>query len=303
MSEFARLLRYLRPYRFIFAVSIALMIATGLFEGATILLLQPIFDSLAPKTPAGSLFDKLPFSSYIPAGAESLQLIAILLVGFTLAKGVTEYFSSYYMSYIGQHVIADVRSSLYDHVLGQSSPFFSKHSTNKLTAHIMSDAALVERSVSDTLRDLLRESVSLVVYLLLLFTLNWRLAALLLLLGPPVAWLTTNFNKRLRRYIDSRQQSGAEMLDVAQEAISSQRVVKAFGMEAYESGRFRTAALKQMRDQLKAMRVYFVSPIVLETLGIVAVAILLVYAQRSISRRRNEPWRICCFHSVHVQDL
>jgi subfamily B ATP-binding cassette protein MsbA len=73
------------------------------------------------------------------------------------------------------------------------------------------------------------------------------------------------------------------MLDVAQEAISSQRVVKAFGMEAYESGRFRNAALKQMKDQLKAMRVYFISPIVLETLGIVAVAGLLVYAQRSIS--------------------
>ncbi len=283
MSDFARLLSYLRPYRFIFAISIALMIATGLLEGSTILLLQPIFDSLAQTAPATSLLDKLPFSEYLQAGAESLQVVALLLVVFTLAKGVAEYFSSYYMSYIGQHVIADVRSSLYDHVLVQSSPFFSKHSTNKLTAHIMSDAALVERAVSDTLRDLLRESVSLVVYLLLLFTLNWRLAALLLLLGPPVAWLTTNFNKRLRRYIDSRQQSGAEMLDVAQEAISSQRVVKAFGMEAYESGRFRNAALKQMKDQLKAMRVYFISPIVLETLGIVAVAGLLVYAQRSIS--------------------
>jgi ATP-binding cassette, subfamily B, bacterial MsbA len=283
MSDFWRLLSYLRPYRFIFAISIALMIATGLLEGGTILLLQPIFDSLAKTPPATSLLDKLPLSKYLAAGAESLQVVALLLVAFTLAKGVAEYFSSYYMSSIGQHVIADVRSSLYDHVLVQSSPFFSKHSTNKLTAHIMSDAALVERSVSDTLRDLLRETVSLVVYLLLLFTINWRLAALLLLLGPPVAWLTTNFNKRLRRYIDSRQQSGAEMLDVAQEAISSQRVVKAFGMEAYESGRFRKAAVKQMKDQLKAMRVYFISPIVLETLGIVALAGLLVYAQRSIS--------------------
>jgi len=86
----------------------------------------------------------------------------------------------------------------------------------------------------------------------------------------------------LRHYINSRQQSGAEMLDVAQESISSQRVVKAFGMEDYESRRFRDAARKQMRDQLRAMRIYFLSPIALETVGVVAVAALLIYAQRSI---------------------
>jgi subfamily B ATP-binding cassette protein MsbA len=283
MTEFARLLKYLRPYRLIFAVSIVLMIATGLLEGATILLLQPIFDTLSGGQSAGGVFTNLPFSRYLPeVGKVDLRLIAFLLIGFTLAKGVAEYFSSYSMSHIGQRVIADVRSSLYDHVIRQAAPFFSKHPTNKLTAHLLSDAALVERAVSDTLRDLLRESVSLIVYLALLFAFNWRLAAALLLLGPPVAFLTTNFNRRLRHYIDSRQQSGAEMLDVAQEAISSQRVVKAFGMEDYESRRFRDAARKQMRDQLRAMRIYFLSPIVLETVGIVAVAALLIYAHRSI---------------------
>ncbi len=283
MTEFARLLKYLRPYRLIFAVSIVLMIATGLLEGATILLLQPIFDTLSGGQIAGGVFANLPFSRYLPeAGRVDLRLIAFLLIGFTLAKGVAEYFSSYSMSHIGQRVIADVRSSLYDHIIRQAAPFFSKHSTNQLTAHLISDAALVERAVSDTLRDLLRESVSLIVYLALLFTFNWRLAAVLLLLGPPVAYLTTNFNRRLRHYINSRQQSGAEMLDVAQEAISSQRVVKAFGMEDYESRRFRDSARKQMRDQLRAMRIYFLSPIVLETVGIVAVAALLIYAHRSI---------------------
>ena len=283
MIELARLLKYLRPYRAIFAVSILLMIATGVLEGATILLLQPIFDTLAGSQ-FGQAAMKFPslWSRVLPPGQEGLHLVAYLLVGFTLAKGATEYFSSYSMSYIGQHVIADVRSSLYDHVIRQAAPFFSRHPTNELTAHLVSDAALVERAVSDTLRDLLRESVSLMVYLLLLFRLNWRLAAAILLLAPPVAWLTTTFNRRLRHHLNSRQESGAEMLDVAQEAISSQRVVKAFGMEGYESARFGRAARKQLRDQLRAMRIYFLSPIVLETVGIVAVAALLLYAQRSI---------------------
>src|SRR5262249_4589143 len=165
MTEFARLLRYLKPYRIIFAISVVLMIATGLLEGGTILLLQPIFDAISGHSKSG-MFAGLPFGWYLPkTGAIDLRAIAILLVAMTLAKGVAEYFSSYFMSHIGQSVIADVRSSLYDHITRQAAPFFSKHPTNELTAHLMSDAALVERAVSDTLRDLLRESVSLVVYL------------------------------------------------------------------------------------------------------------------------------------------
>lgn len=284
MTELVRLLKYLRPYRLIFAISVVLMIATGVLEGATILLLQPIFDVLAGGQTGRSLLEFLPFAQYLSgSGGANLQIIAVLLVSFTLVKGVAEYFSSYSMSYIGQSVIADVRAALYSHIIHQSAPFFAKRPTNELTAHLLSDAALVERAVSDTLRDLLRESVSLLVYLALLFTINWRLAAAILLLAPPVAYLTTSFNRKLRRYINSRQESGAEMLDVAQEAISSQRVVKAFGMEDYESDRFRQTARKQLRDQLRAMRIYFLSPIVLETLGIVAVAVMLIYAQRSIN--------------------
>ncbi|MGH9802372.1 MAG: ABC transporter transmembrane domain-containing protein, partial [Blastocatellia bacterium] len=209
MTEFVRLLRYLRPYRIIFAISIVLMIATGLLEGGTVLLLQPIFDSLAGRL--GQATSAIPLIGRIlpSLGSLTLDKVAMLLVGLTLAKGVAEYFSSYSMSYIGQHVIADVRSSLYDHIIRQAASFFAKRPTNELTAHLMSDAAQVERAVSDTLRDLLRESVSLLVYLAVLFGANWRLAGAIILLAPPVAYMTTSFNRKLRRYVTSRQESGA----------------------------------------------------------------------------------------------
>jgi subfamily B ATP-binding cassette protein MsbA len=282
MQEFRRLIQYLRPYRKIAALSIVLMLATGLFEAATKLLIIPIFDKLSEAGKQSNILQRLHLEQFLPSAESSLTTVALLLVGFTLAKGVAEYFSSFSMSYIGQHVIADVRSSLYDHVMRQAAQFFALHPTNSLTAHLMSDAALIERSVSDTLRDMLRESVSLVFCLTLLFGINWKLAAAMLLIAPPVAYLTTTFNKKLRKYVHSRQQSGAEMLDVAQEAISSQRVVKAFGMERYESERFGKAARKQMRDQLRAMRIYFVSPIVLELVGVIAVAALLLYVNQYI---------------------
>jgi ATP-binding cassette, subfamily B, bacterial MsbA len=296
MTDFVRLLKYLKPYRIIFVLSVILMIVTGLLEGAMSLLLVPIFDQISRVTAVATAPGILDFKRYLPQGGEDTwDIIAGLLIGFTLAKGVTEYFSSYSMSYIGQSVIADVRTGLYDHIIRQSASFFAKRPTNELTAHLMSDASLVERAVSDTLRDMLRESVSLMIYLVLLFKFNWRLALMIILFAPPVTYLTMTFNRRLRGYLTSRQESGAEMLDIAQETISSHRVVKAFGMERYEIERFARAARKQMRDQLRAMRIYFLSPIVLETVGIVAVAFLLLYAQRSISSGQMSPGEFVAF--------
>jgi subfamily B ATP-binding cassette protein MsbA len=85
------------------------------------------------------------------------------------------------------------------------------------------------------------------------------------------------------------------MLDTAQEAISSHRVVKAFGMEDYESTRFGTIARKQMRDQLRAFRIYFFSPIVLETVGMIALACLLLYAKSSIDAGQMSPGEFVAF--------
>src|SRR5262245_101748 len=115
MTELARLLRYLRLYQIIFAISVVLMVATGLFEGGTILLLQLIFDTISGKQSGGGLFAGLPFGKYLPkAGAIDLRTIAVLLVGLTVAKGVAEYFSSYFMSHIGQSVIGVLVLSLSD---------------------------------------------------------------------------------------------------------------------------------------------------------------------------------------------
>src|SRR5262249_30493021 len=174
-------------------VSVVLMVATGLLEGGTILLLRPIFDTISGAQSGGGAFAGLPFGQYLPkVCAIDLRAVAVLLVALTVAKGVAEYFSSYFMSHIRQSVIADVRSSLDDQISRQSAPFFSKHPTNDLTAPLMSEAALVGRARSATVRELLRASANLVVSLALLFNFNWRLASALLLLGPPVACLVTN---------------------------------------------------------------------------------------------------------------
>src|SRR6266511_4349695 len=106
MTEFARLLKYLRPYQIIFAISVVLMVATGLFEGGTLLLLQPIFDTISGHQSGGGVFAGLPFGKYLPkAGAIDLRAVVVLMVGVTVVNGVPAYFDAFSSRPVARTVI------------------------------------------------------------------------------------------------------------------------------------------------------------------------------------------------------
>ena len=92
-------------------------------------------------------------------------MISILLIVFTLAKGIAEYFSTYLMARIGQSAVLKLRQDLYSHLLAQSATFFERHRTNYLVSRLVSSAAAIETAVTSTIRDMLRESFTLIAFL------------------------------------------------------------------------------------------------------------------------------------------
>lgn len=294
MIEFRRLLHYLRPSAGLLLLALVLMNIVALLEGAIRALLVPISDGLlaasgVTATPpvARNLID---FHRYLPLGSQRTWIvIALLLILFTLVKGVADYFSQVLMAQIGQRAVFDLRCALYDHILRQSAPFFSTYHTNTLTSHLVNDVEKIELAVSRTLTDALRESFTLAVFLLAVFKLNWKLASFALLLGPLVYQATIYFGQRLRRTGARVQEGYQEILHVAQETISGHTVVKAFHAERMESERFRAAARRLMRSALKAARYAALSPPILELLGVVAAAGFILYAQHIIARRDMTP--------------
>ncbi|HBR58584.1 MAG TPA: hypothetical protein DEA22_14120, partial [Blastocatellia bacterium] len=122
MENFKRLLRYVRPYWVSFVFALIAMVGVALFETATGALLFPIFDQFMPAAEGSSV---LPFNlqSLVPRSPwyEAWIAISILLMTFTVCKGVAEYFSSYLMAKIGQSTVLDLRKQLYDHLLSQSA--------------------------------------------------------------------------------------------------------------------------------------------------------------------------------------
>jgi subfamily B ATP-binding cassette protein MsbA len=282
MKDFRILLKNVRPYAGLFAVAFILMAVVGLFEAGRTALLKSIIDILSESEQAVTtgLASRIDVRRYLPAGINPLPLIAGLLISFTLIRGASEYLSNVLMWRIGVGAVVNLRQRLYDHILQQSSEFFTDHPTNTLTAHIISDAEKVQVAVSTLLADLLRESLTFLALFTLVFILNWRLTLAVLLVGPFIYLVTVKFGRKLRRIAHSTQEGTEEVLDIAQESISGHRIVKAFGMEKFEQSRFRKALLDLARTQVRAARVVYVSSPILELVGVVMAGAFLLYAQR-----------------------
>jgi ATP-binding cassette, subfamily B, bacterial MsbA len=297
MKDFRILLKNLRPYAGLFALAFTLTACVAVFEAGRTALLKSIIDGMpgsgaitttghaagAAMPLAGSLAAKVDVRTYIPARKNPWPIIAALLVIFTFISGLSEYLSSVLMWRIGVSVVVNLREKLYNHILKQSAEFFSRYPTNSLTSHIISDAKEVQVAVSTLLADLLREGLTFLALFCLVLVYNWRLTLIALGMGPLIYLLTVRFGKKLRRIANSTQEGMEEVLDIAQETISGNRIVKAFGMEKFEQGRFRGALAHLGATQIRAAYVVYLSSPILELVGVILAAAFLLWARHAIA--------------------
>jgi subfamily B ATP-binding cassette protein MsbA len=265
------------------------MIIVGLLEIAIRSLVVPIFDqALAPRggQRTQTLFG---LQRIIPdSGLAAWKTISLLLLGFTLAKGVAEYFSTVLMARIGQSSVLKLRQDFYSHLLNQSASFFERHRTNYLVSRLVTSAAAIETAVTSTLRDMLRESFTLIMFIGASFYYSWRLTLGSLAITPIVAILTVRFGTKMRNLSRESFEGNKELTDAAQEALSNQTIVKAYRGEKRESARFTTVAQRIVRANLRTARISGFAPPTIEMIGVVFIVFLLFFGQREIlSGRMN----------------
>lgn len=282
MNDLRRLLKYLRPHWGTFALATVAMVVVGVLESAINALIVPIFDqAFSQQGQRSSTLYGL--QRLIPtSGIAALRNIAILLIGFTVLKGVAEYFSSYLMARVGQLSVLKLRQDLYQHVLSQSASFFERHRTNYLVSRLVTSAAAIEVAVSNTLRDMLRESFTLIFFLAASFYFSWRLTLGALIIAPIVAFLTARFSSALRNLARESFEGNKHLTDTAQEALANQNIVKAYRAEAREQDRFKRVAHTIVNANLRTARIGALSPPTIEMIGVIAVVVLLYFGQREI---------------------
>lgn len=296
MDDLKRLLRYVRPHWVTFAFAMMAMVLVAVFETAIGALLVPILDQFSPipATESKTLFD---LNSLIPRDDWFRAWVAIsaLLITFTIAKGVAEYFSSFLMAKIGQSAVLKLRGQLYEHLLRQSTVFFENHRTNFLVSRLVVSCSAIELAVSSNLRDVLRESFMLVFFLGAALYFNWRLTLGALIIAPIIALLTSNFSRRLRKLADVSLEGNKRLSDTSQETLSNQIIVKAYGAQERETRRFMDVAGLIARANLRSAGIAAISPPSIELVGMLAISILFYFGLREINSARLDPSQFFTF--------
>lgn len=291
-TQVQRLLAFLKPYSLRFLVAFLLMAMVGACEALTAFLIKPAFDRvLAPGKDAGQIIlFQWPFGgrpiylqTFFPSWIHNAwTIVAISIVSVTLVKGVAEYLATYFINFIGHSVVRDLRNLLYSKIIQQSMAFFTRTSTGRLMSAVTSDIERIQFAVSQTAADFLKQSFTLVGLLGVLFYVDWKLALGSLILVPLVVLPSRNFGRYIRISSRSSQDKMAEMNNVLQETFSGIRIVKAFGMERLEVEKFEAATRRLLRVSLRWVRAQAATSPIMEVLGAITVAGILLYARNEI---------------------
>jgi len=238
---YRRLFVYLRPHVGALCLGTALAIVVAAMEGAIAWLVKPAMDDI-----------------FIRRDLTMLKVIPLLFLGAYLLKGAARYAQSYLMAAVGERVIAKLRHDLYAHVQRMELAFFASHHSAELMSRIVTDVNRLARLSSTVLVMTIRQIVMVVALASVMFVREWRLALIALVIFPFVGVAVRTIGRRLYRINRRSQQTLAQMNVLLHEVLSGTKIVKAFGREPHEIGRFErvnrgllTLALKDHRtDEL-----------------------------------------------------
>ena len=231
---YRRLIRYVLPYRVILLVAVLGTLIHGLTDIGLAYILKPIVDQvMVAMDPDWRL--------WAPLG----------LVGIYLVRLVTGYIGGVAMASVSNKLIVDLRADLFDRMLTLPADFYDAHSTGQLISKVTYDVNQVTSAATNVLVTLVKDGGALIGLILYLFYLNWTLALVTLAALPPATYAVKRISKRLRGNSTRLQQGMGELTQVLEESISGQKVVKVFGGQDYERGRFRNRIQAIRRFEMK----------------------------------------------------
>ena len=297
MNRFPRLLRYGIPYWLELLPGVLLLAMVGMLDTFRILLLQPIFDQvLRPDAPEGPItlgltnsrwhFDLRSAVPHFMHMHNAWNVVAFALVLATLAKGLCDYSGTYLVNYAGFGTITDLRNHLYEVTLRRSSSFFHKHATGTILSTLINDVDRVQVAVSSVISEFLQQFFTFVVGLVLVINLGGRLSWALLLFIPVVITSSRKIGREVRTRTRTGQDKLAEIQNILHETVTGNRIVKSFNTELWEVMRFKKAASRLFRANLRSVRIQSISSPLMDSIGAIAIAMMLFIGRNEILHGR-----------------
>ena len=263
MNNLYRLRRYMRPYvsRMVAAVGAMCGVAT-----ATVLiiqLLEPILDRALQRDTSMT--------------REDLLELAGSIVVLYLVLGIARFLSNYLMGAVGFAMVRDLRCDLFRHLQLLPLDFHTLRSTGGLMSRVTADVLAIQEVLSRVVVDILRDGLTVVGLVGLMFWLDWQLAAAVLLVAPVLVSVIVRLGRRLRGASRDTQEGLGDVSTLLQETLTGVRIVKAFGMEEFEGEKFRRAAERLFRHSIRALRLASISSPLMELIAALGGAAVLLY--------------------------
>ncbi len=226
-----------------------------------------------------------------------LGLAAGGVAAIAVLQGLFTFLQRYYMEFLAQKVIFDLRNVLYRHLQGLSFSFYDHAQTGQLMSRVTSDVEALRRFLGFGLLNLVSNVLTLISVLVILFSLDWRLAALSMITVPPTAYVVSVFMRRVRPIYVSIQQQVAVITTRLQENLTGVRVVRSFAREADEEARMERENLGYLEKNLSAVRMWaFFFPLINFITG-AGTALVIWYGGREVILGRLSLGSLVAFNS------
>jgi subfamily B ATP-binding cassette protein MsbA len=298
MKRFFRLLGFGLPYWLHWLPGVLLLAAVGVLDALRMAFFVPILGVvLNPGNPSNalSLFPSAPpkwqldVHSFVPSWLHmhnAWVVVAFALVMSTVIKGICDYVGTYFVNYAGFGLVTDMRNHLYEAIMRRSISFFHRHPTGTILSTLINDVDRVQTAVSSVLGDFLQQFFTFVATVALVIALGGRLSWALVLFIPVVITSARRIGRSVRTRTRTGQDKLAEIQNILHETITGNRIVKAFNTELWEILRFKRAARRLFRANLRSVRIQSISSPLMDTIGSIAIALLLWIGRNEIQHGR-----------------
>ncbi len=265
MILYKRILSYIKPYLHI--LSIALLCT--MLAAAGNLYLPWIFRDMIDKV--------LNAKDYYMLNVISASIVVIFLL-----RGIFLYGQNYLMSYVGQHVIIDIRSEVFRKLQCLSMSFYDKNKTGTIMSYVTNDVNALQGAMVDNTIELVTEGIILIGSVCAMIYLDWKLTLFTILTFPVVLYFMNYFGKKIRRSGGQIQEATADITSVLQESVSSARVVKSFVREQYEIERFERENEANLKANLKNAKYMATLTPTIEFVAALGVTLILWYGGNNV---------------------
>lgn len=203
--------------------------------------------------------------------------ICIMVLGAYLAKNLFGYMQSFFLNYVEQGIMRDLRNDAYSRLHDLPLSYFKNEKTGNLISRIINDTNVVQASVSAAFLNAIREPITIVVFLGMAFSISWKLTLLAFIILPFTMGIIAFIGLKLRKQSARIQSKIADLTSLIQETITGVKIVKAFRMEGYEKQKFYNEAQKFFRLMLRITRTRNLSSPITEVLSMIVGVVIIYY--------------------------